>query len=155
MMRLTMLALVASITTTAHAQGLVPYYGPDGQVYYRRAPDPGYAPPGVPPDIIAPERRGAPRQRNAAPPIAVAPLEPLAPEPPPPMTPAPTAPNEGQSSAGQVFSMMRVPLRRAILAPPQQRRAEHAEQPRLIEFDATANVRNAWEIGAWLCCQGL
>jgi len=47
-------------------------------VYYRRAPDPGYAPPGVPPDIIAPERpRGALRQRNAAPPIAVAPLEPL------------------------------------------------------------------------------
>ena len=87
-MRLTMLALVASITTTAYAQGLVPYYGPDGQVYYRRAPDAGYAPPGVPPDIIAPERpRGAPRQRNAAPPIAVAPLEPLAPEPPPPMTP--------------------------------------------------------------------
>jgi len=34
-----------------------------------------------------------------------------------------------QSSAGQVFSMMRVPLRRAILAPPQHRRAEHAEQP--------------------------
>src|SRR5262245_65777208 len=71
-MRLTMLALVASITTTAHAQGLVPYYGPDGQVYYRGAPDPGYAPPGVPPDIIAPERpRGAPRPRNVAPPIAV------------------------------------------------------------------------------------
>src|SRR6516225_8713734 len=66
-MRLTMLALVASITTTAYAQGLVPYYRPDGQVYYRRAPDAGYAPPGVPPDIIAPER-------------------------PPPMTPAPTAP---------------------------------------------------------------
>ena len=92
-MRLTMRALVTSITTTASAQGLVPYYGPDGQVNYRRAPDAGYAAPGVPPDNIAPERpRGAPRQRNAAPPIAVAPLEPLAPEPPPPMTPAPTAP---------------------------------------------------------------
>jgi hypothetical protein len=90
-MRLTMIALVVSITTIAYAQGLVPYYGPDGQVYYRRAPDPGYAPPGVPPDIIAPERRGAPRQRTA-PPIAVAPLEPLAPEPPPPMIPAPTVP---------------------------------------------------------------
>src|SRR6516165_10690553 len=72
-MRLTMLALVTSITTTASAQGLVPYYGPDGQVYYRRAPDAGYAAPGVPPDIIAPERpRGAPRQRKAAPHIAVA-----------------------------------------------------------------------------------
>jgi hypothetical protein len=88
--RIAMIALVASVTT-AQAQGLVPYYGPDGQVYYRRAPDPGYAAPGVPPDIIAPERpRGAPRQRNA--PIAVAPLEPLSPEPPPPMPRAPTAP---------------------------------------------------------------
>jgi len=66
-------------------------------VYYRRAPDPGYAPPGVPPDIIAPERpRGAPRPRNVAPPIAVAPLEPLSPEPPPPMTPAPTAPIQSE-----------------------------------------------------------
>src|SRR6516165_9859264 len=78
MTRFTIIAIVALITTTAHAQGLVPYYGPDGQVYYRGAPDPGYAPPGVPPDIIAPERpRGAPRPRNVAPPIAVAPLEPL------------------------------------------------------------------------------
>ena len=92
-MRLTMLALVASITTTAYAQGLVPYYGPDGQIYYPRAPDPGYVPPSIPPDIIAPERpRGAPRQRNAAPPIAVTPLEPLSIETPPPMTPSPTAP---------------------------------------------------------------
>jgi hypothetical protein len=86
-MRLTMIALVASITTIAHAQGLVPYYG---------APDPGYAPPGVPPAIIAPERRGASRQRNAAPPTAVAPLEPLSPETPPPMTPAPTAPTQSE-----------------------------------------------------------
>src|SRR5262245_37232958 len=78
-MRLTMIALVASITTTAHAQGI-------------GAPDPSYAPPGVPPDIIAPERpRGAPRQRTA-PPIAVTPIEPLATEIPPPMMPAPTAP---------------------------------------------------------------
>jgi len=92
MTRFTIVAIVALITATAHAQGLVPYYGPDGQVYYRGAPDPRYAPPGVPPDIIAPERpRGAPRPRNVAPPIAVAPLEPLSPEPPPPMTPAPTA----------------------------------------------------------------
>ena len=86
-MRLTMIALVASIASIAHAQGLVPYYGPDGQVYYRRAPAPG-----VPPDIIAPERRSAPRQRNAAPPIAVTPLEPLSTETPPPMMPAPAAP---------------------------------------------------------------
>src|SRR5262245_3384552 len=95
-MRVTMIALVASITTIAHAQGLVPYYGPDGQLYYRRAPDPGYAPPGVPPDIIAPERRGAPRQRNAAPPISMAPLEPLSPEPSPPMTPTPSAPIQSE-----------------------------------------------------------
>src|SRR5262249_15678859 len=47
MTRFTIIAIVALITTTAHAQGLVPYYGPDGQVYYRSAPDPGYAPPGA------------------------------------------------------------------------------------------------------------
>src|SRR5215472_13286718 len=88
MTRFTIVAIAALITATAHAQGLVPYYGPDGQVYYRGAPDPGYAPPGVPPDIIAPERpRAAPRQRKAAPPIEVAPLDPPAPEPTP-TTPA-------------------------------------------------------------------
>src|SRR5215467_4689549 len=97
MTRFTIVAIVALITSTAHAQGLVPYYGPDGQVYYRGAPDPRYAPPGVPPDIIAPERpRGAPRPSNVAPPIAVAPREPLSPEPPPPMTPAPTAPIQSE-----------------------------------------------------------
>jgi hypothetical protein len=84
MTRFTIIAIVALITTTAHAQGLVP-------------PDPGYAPPRVPPDIIAPERlRGTLRPRNVAPPIAVAPLEPLSPEPPPPMTPAPTAPIQSE-----------------------------------------------------------
>ena len=83
-----MIALVASVTA-AQAQGLVPYYGPDGQVYYRRAPDAGYAAPGVPPNIIAPERpRDSPRPRTA--PIPVAPLEPLSPEPAPSMPPAPT-----------------------------------------------------------------
>src|SRR5262249_44002139 len=75
-MRLTMIALVASITTTAHAQGI-------------GAPDPSYAPRGVNPNIMAPERpRGASRQ----PPIAVTPLEPLSTKPPPPMMPAPPAP---------------------------------------------------------------
>ena len=89
-LRFSIIALVASVAT-AQAQGLVPYYGPDGQVYYRRAPDAGYAAPGVPPNIIAPERpRGSPRPRNA--PIAVAPLEPLSPEPAPPMPQAPVAP---------------------------------------------------------------
>ena len=79
MTRFTIIAIVALITTTAHAQGLVP-------------PDPGYAPPRVPPDIIAPERpRGEPRQRTA-PPIAVTPLEPLSTETPPPMMSAPAAP---------------------------------------------------------------
>jgi hypothetical protein len=87
---LSFVALVASVTATAHAQGLVPYYGPDGKVYYRGAPDPGYAAPRPPLDIIAPERpRIAPR--NAAPPIARAPLAPLVREPPPTMTPAPAA----------------------------------------------------------------
>ena|SRR5262245_35662293 len=84
MTRFTIIAIVTLITTTAHAQGPVP-------------PDPGYAAPGVPPDIIAPERsRGAPRQRNAAPPIAVTPFEPVSPEPPSPMTPAPTAPIQSE-----------------------------------------------------------
>jgi hypothetical protein len=41
-----------------------------------------YGPPNVPPDIIAPERpRAAPRQRKAAPPIEVIPLDPPLPEP--------------------------------------------------------------------------
>jgi hypothetical protein len=75
-MRLTMIALIASITTTAVAQV--------------------YAPPGVPPDIIAPERRGAPRQRNVAPPIAVTPLEPLSTETTPTIAPAPRAPIQSE-----------------------------------------------------------
>src|SRR5262249_16386374 len=32
-MHFIIIAIVALITTTAHAQGLVPYYGPDGPVY--------------------------------------------------------------------------------------------------------------------------
>jgi hypothetical protein len=96
-MNLILIALVTLVTTAAQAQGLVPYYGPDGQVYYRRA-DPGYAPPGVPPDIIAPERRGAQRQRNAAPPIAVTPLEPLSNETPPTIAPAPRAPIQREAN---------------------------------------------------------
>src|SRR5262245_26066138 len=72
-------AIATLAATKAESQGL----GPDGPVY---------APPNLPPDIIAPERpRVAPRQRKAAPPIAVIPLDPLTPEPiePTPTTPAP------------------------------------------------------------------
>jgi hypothetical protein len=36
---------LVALTTGAQAQGLSPYYGSDGRVYYRRAPDPAaYAP---------------------------------------------------------------------------------------------------------------
>jgi hypothetical protein len=53
-------------------------------------------PPNVPPDIIAPERpRASPRQRKAAPPIAILPLDPPEPEPTTP-APAPTAPAESK-----------------------------------------------------------
>src|SRR5262245_60214004 len=90
-------ALATLAATDAEAEELSQYYGPDGQVYSRRALDSDYAPPNVPPDIIAPERpRVAPRQRKAAPPIAVIPLNPLVPEPIEPTpsisAPAPAAP---------------------------------------------------------------
>jgi hypothetical protein len=80
-------AAVAALITTAQAQGLSPYYGPQQ-----------YAPPSLLPDIIAPERpRGTPRQRNAAPPISVVPLDPPALEPTPTTPlPAPTAPVESK-----------------------------------------------------------
>src|SRR5262245_41152030 len=90
----------------ASAQGPVPCYGPDGQVCNRGVPHAAtfaprqhlvqqYEPPNVPPDIIAPERpRVSPRQRKAAPPIAILPLDPSEPEPTTP-APAPTKPAEG------------------------------------------------------------
>jgi hypothetical protein len=92
------------LATSATAQGLVPLMGPDGRVYWRRAPMQAVQPPVarlqyVPPDIVAPERpRGTPRQRSFAPPIDVAPLDPLPPEPttsaPAPVpTPAEREPN--------------------------------------------------------------
>ena len=91
--RMTLVVALATLAATdAEAQGLSQSYGPDGQVYSRRAPDSDYSPPNVPPDIIAPERpRVAPRQRKAAPPIAVFPLDSPVPEPiePTPTTPAP------------------------------------------------------------------
>ena len=91
--RMAMVVALATLAATdAEAQGLSQYYGPDGKVYSRRALDSDYAPPNVPSDIIAPERpRVAPRQRKAAPPIAVLPLDPPVPEPiePTPTTPAP------------------------------------------------------------------
>jgi hypothetical protein len=79
--RMAMVVALATLAATdAEAQGLSQYYGPDGKVYSRRALDSDYAPPNVPSDIIAPERpRVAPRQRKAAPPIAVLPLDPPVP----------------------------------------------------------------------------
>src|SRR5262245_1567003 len=91
--RVTLVVALATLAATdAEAQGLSQYDGPDGQVYSRRALDSDYAPPNVTPDIIAPERpRVAPRQRKAAPSIAVFPLDPPVPEPiePTPTTSAP------------------------------------------------------------------
>jgi hypothetical protein len=97
-MKTTIAMMSVAMITTAHAQGLVPYYGPDGQVYYRRAADPDYAPPNLPSDIIAPEHpRGATRQRKSTPSTAVAPLDPPAPEPTPASpAPAPTTPIESK-----------------------------------------------------------
>jgi hypothetical protein len=55
-----------------------------------------YDPPGLPPDIMVPERRSFGRQRPP-PPISIAPLDPLPPEPAqtePAPVPAPTVPPE-------------------------------------------------------------
>src|SRR6516225_5314890 len=83
-------AALMLVPSLADTQGLTPYIGPDGRTYHRRAADPDYAPPKVPPDIMVPERpRVVPRQRKGVPPIAVVPLEPAAPEPTPTTTPAP------------------------------------------------------------------
>ena len=87
--RMTMIVAAATLAATnADAQGLSPYYGPQQQ----------YAPPSLPLDIIAPERpRGTSHQRNAAPPIAVVPLDPPVPEPTPATpVPAPTVPVESK-----------------------------------------------------------
>jgi hypothetical protein len=89
----------------ANAEGLIAYYGPDGQGYNRGLPHAAtlaprqylvqqYEPPNLPPDIIAPERpRVSPRQRKAAPPIAILPLDPPESEPTTP-APVPTVPAE-------------------------------------------------------------
>ena len=84
-MRTTALLAAAGVllATSATAQGLVPHVGPDGRVYWRRAPMQAVQPPVtrqqyVPPDIAAPERpRGTPRPRSLAPPIDIVPLDPL------------------------------------------------------------------------------
>jgi hypothetical protein len=89
----------------ANAEGLIAYYGPDGQGYNRGLPHAAtfasrqylvqqYEPPNLPPDIIAPERpRVSPRQPKAAPPIVILPLDPPEPQPTVP-APAPTVPAE-------------------------------------------------------------
>jgi hypothetical protein len=69
--------------------------GPDGRVYWRRAPIQAVQQ-YVPPDIVAPERpRGAPRPRGLAPPVDIVPLDPL-PLAPTPTAPAPTAPVQSE-----------------------------------------------------------
>jgi hypothetical protein len=120
----------------ANAQGLNPYYGPDGQAYNRGVPDAAtfalrqylvqqYELPNVPPDIIAPERpRVSPHQRRAAPPIAILPLDPPEPEPAPP-APAPRVPAESKPNpliewCGQEANA-KAPLCRNIGSPKVQR----------------------------------
>jgi hypothetical protein len=120
----------------ANAQGLNPYYGPDRQVYNRGVPDAAtfapwqslvqqYEPPNVPPDIIAPEPpRVSPRQRKAAPPIAILPLEPPEPEPtapaPAPPAPAQSKPNPLAEWCGQEANA-KAPLCRNVGSPRVQR----------------------------------
>jgi hypothetical protein len=115
---------------------LIPYYGPDDQVYNRGvphavtfAPRPylvqQYEPPNVPPDIIAPERpRVSPRQRKAAPPIAILPLDPPEPEPttpaPVPTVPAESIPNPLTEWCGQE-AKAKAPLCRNMGSPKVQR----------------------------------
>ena len=105
-MRTTALLAAAGVllATSATAQGLVPHVGPDGRVYWRRAPMQAVQPPVtrqqyVPPDIVAPERpRGTPRPRSLAPPVDIVPLDPLPTEP---ITAAPAtapAPIESESN---------------------------------------------------------
>jgi hypothetical protein len=122
----------------ANAQELNPYYGLDSQVYNRGVPDAAtfaprqylvqqYEPPNVPPDIIAPERlRVSPRQRKAAPPIAILPLDLPEPEPTTPTpAPAPPAPAESKPNplaewCGQEANA-KVPLCRNVGSPRVQR----------------------------------
>jgi hypothetical protein len=100
--RMAIIAIIALAPSLADAQSLVPHYGPDGRVYWRRAPMQVQPPPPVtrqqyiPPDIVAPEiPRGMPRQRSFAPSIDIVPLDPLPPEPTPTApAPAPMAPVE-------------------------------------------------------------
>jgi hypothetical protein len=101
------LAALLFVSSLANAQGLNPYYGPDSPLYEHGVPNAAtsatrqylvqqYEPANMPPDIIAPERpRASPRQRKAAPPIAILPLDPPEPEPTTP-APAPTAPAESK-----------------------------------------------------------
>jgi hypothetical protein len=66
------LAALVFLPSIADAQQVTPYVGPDGRTYYRGAADPNYAPPNLPADIMVSDRpRGAPRQRNAAPPATM------------------------------------------------------------------------------------
>ena len=61
---------LVALTTTAEAQSLSPYYGPDGRVYYRRAPDPAaYATqPAIPQQpYAAPQTAPAPTTTPPAP----------------------------------------------------------------------------------------
>jgi|SRR5262245_1728841 len=101
------LAALMFAPSLANPQGRNPYDGLNGQVYGRGVPIAEtfaarqylvqqYEPPNLPPDIIAPERRGvSPRLHKPAPPIAIFPLDPPEPEPTAP-APAPAVPAESK-----------------------------------------------------------
>jgi hypothetical protein len=101
------LAALLFAPSLANPQGRNQYDGLNGQVYDRGVPDAEafaarqylvqqYEPPNLPPDIIAPERRGvSPRLHKPAPPIAIFPLDPPEPEPTAP-APAPAVPAESK-----------------------------------------------------------
>ena len=131
------LAALLFAPSLANPQGRNPYDGLNGQVHNRGVPDAEafaarqylvqqYEPPNVPPDIIAPERlRISPRQRKAAPPIAILPLDPPEPEPTTPAPAAPPAPAESEPNplaewCGQEANA-KVPLCRNVGSPRVQR----------------------------------
>jgi len=135
-MRQVVLAALLAVASLANAQGLDPSYEPDRRVHELGVRDAAafaprqylvqqYEPPGMPPDIMVPERpRGSPRQFKAAPPIAILPLDPPEPEPTAP-APAPTAPPESKPNplvewCGQEANA-KAPLCRNIGSPRVQR----------------------------------
>ena len=131
-----LLPLAAQSMPQVNAQEPIPYHGPDGQAHDRGVPRATtfaprqylvqqYEPPNLPPDIIAPERRGvSPRLHQPAPPIAIFPLDPPEPEPtapaPVPAVPAESKPDPLTEWCGQEANA-KAPLCRNVGSPRVQR----------------------------------